>query len=387
MGYIYKITNTVNDKLYIGQTIYTLKDRFRRHFYDAQKSDAKIYRAMKKHGFENFFISLIEEVDDELLDEREIYWIAHFDSYKHGYNSTIGGLGNACIEREPIRKLWDEGKSIKEIVSIIGCGRATVRSALKDHASYSIEESNLRGHKDLRTKVAQYTLDGDLVRVFDKISDAAMTFSGIEKGSIISKVCKEERGTAFGYQWRYADEKVEEKVSPTIINAGSNHIVEVDGKMRGLHEVCLELFDENAYASIKNYHHYSGCSIQESFERYVKTNGATRTGDIIVYNDVKYFDIVSASKAAGISKYRVYKVKTKLKCTPQEAFDYCLSKPPCNNGPIKVCINGITYKSFDEAIKSTGVNRTNFYKYKKEHKCSAQEAIEHLLNTNNKEAV
>lgn len=50
-----------------------------------------ISHAIEKYGIENFNFSLIEKVENNLLDEREIFWIAEKDSYYHGYNSTKGG--------------------------------------------------------------------------------------------------------------------------------------------------------------------------------------------------------------------------------------------------------------------------------------------------------
>ena len=50
-----------------------------------------ISHAIEKYGVENFNFFLIEEVENKLLDEREIFWIAEKDSYYHGYNSTKGG--------------------------------------------------------------------------------------------------------------------------------------------------------------------------------------------------------------------------------------------------------------------------------------------------------
>jgi len=50
-----------------------------------------LYMAMRKHGAGIFHIELIEECDNNLLNEREKYWISQYDSYKHGYNSTPGG--------------------------------------------------------------------------------------------------------------------------------------------------------------------------------------------------------------------------------------------------------------------------------------------------------
>ena len=97
MGYIYKIENIINGKLYIGQTNKSLEERFKKHLIRAkQHVNTHLYNAMNKYGYDNFQISLIEEVEQVLLNEREIYYIALFNTRdkNYGYNMTIGG--EAC---------------------------------------------------------------------------------------------------------------------------------------------------------------------------------------------------------------------------------------------------------------------------------------------------
>ena len=96
MNYIYKISNTINNKLYIGQTVGSIEARFKRHINDAMSNnlDTHLARAIRKYGPDNFSITLVEEVENyECLNEREQYWISYYDSYKSGYNETIGGDG------------------------------------------------------------------------------------------------------------------------------------------------------------------------------------------------------------------------------------------------------------------------------------------------------
>lgn len=91
---IYKITNTINGKTYIGRSVNILK-RFSDHRYNF-KSNAypsyALYRAMKKYGIENFKFEIIEKCDEDELDDREIYWIEQYHSFGDGgYNMTAGG--------------------------------------------------------------------------------------------------------------------------------------------------------------------------------------------------------------------------------------------------------------------------------------------------------
>lgn len=94
---IYKITNSMNDKVYIGQTIRTIESRFARHINDAfghVNSRLKLHRAMRKYGSDKFSIEKIDEATSQNeLNEKEQYWIAKYDSMKHGYNMTEGGDG------------------------------------------------------------------------------------------------------------------------------------------------------------------------------------------------------------------------------------------------------------------------------------------------------
>ena len=118
MGYIYKITNTINNKLYIGQTRKTIEERFQMHIRKAkQHANRYLYDAMNKYGYDNFVPSEIEECDDSLLDEREIYWIAYYNTAnkQYGYNMTIGGGGgdtwtNNNHKEETSRKISEHNK-------------------------------------------------------------------------------------------------------------------------------------------------------------------------------------------------------------------------------------------------------------------------------------
>lgn len=92
MGVIYKITNKINGKLYVGQTRQKLNNRIKGHKHSKVKRG--VDAAIKKYGGENFSIEVIEECPVESLDEREIFWIAKLNSKApNGYNLTDGGDG------------------------------------------------------------------------------------------------------------------------------------------------------------------------------------------------------------------------------------------------------------------------------------------------------
>lgn len=94
-GTIYKITNLVNNKVYIGQTRQNYEQRFIQHKSHARtgQSQHKLARALRKYGDDNFIIEEIEKCPFEELNDRERYWINQYNSTNDsfGYNISIGG--------------------------------------------------------------------------------------------------------------------------------------------------------------------------------------------------------------------------------------------------------------------------------------------------------
>ena len=129
MPYIYKITNKINNKIYIGKTSHSsIEERFKEHIRDSRKTRYEkrpLYDAMNKYGVENFSIEQIEQVkNDEIASEREQFWIEKLRTYIgfsdcNGYNATLGGDSKRYYNYTEIAKKYLELKSEKEVKQVI----------------------------------------------------------------------------------------------------------------------------------------------------------------------------------------------------------------------------------------------------------------------------
>ena len=119
MGCIYKIENKINSLVYIGQTVRDVQQRWDEHIL--YSSNSKIHKALEEFGIENFSFEIIEQCDNNNLNEREIYWIKHFNSLQNGYNSTRGGSGVVINDYEEILKDYLDTKDIHLVASRNNC--------------------------------------------------------------------------------------------------------------------------------------------------------------------------------------------------------------------------------------------------------------------------
>ena len=102
VGYIYKITNKLNNKIYIGKTKKTIPIRFKSHLSQAKKylelnkTSIPLYNAINKDGIDNFTIEEVEQCPIDELSDRERYWIKELNTQNSniGYNVCAGGEGD-----------------------------------------------------------------------------------------------------------------------------------------------------------------------------------------------------------------------------------------------------------------------------------------------------
>lgn len=91
---VYKITNKINNKAYIGASN-NIDRRWTEHKRGTSKNNL-LYFAFKKYGQENFNFEVLEECSLEILYQREIYWINHYRTFGRGYNLNAGGVGGGA---------------------------------------------------------------------------------------------------------------------------------------------------------------------------------------------------------------------------------------------------------------------------------------------------
>ena len=157
-GIIYKITNKVNGKSYIGQTRYTIEFRWRQHQH--KKDNTNFHNAIHKYGIENFNIEILEECDIEDLNSREIFYIAKYDTFNNGYNLTIGGDGNRRLlldnNYDEIKELYLSGFSSNKIATLYNVDKASIVKILKS-LGVKIRSNKLNiNHQELLELINDY---------------------------------------------------------------------------------------------------------------------------------------------------------------------------------------------------------------------------------------
>ena len=108
---IYKITNKINGKVYVGQTARSLNIRWAQHI-SASNNGSKLHLhcAIRKYGVDNFIVEVIDTATSkEELDCKEKYWISYFGSTDNniGYNCSYGGESNP-MDFQPTKDFHDK---------------------------------------------------------------------------------------------------------------------------------------------------------------------------------------------------------------------------------------------------------------------------------------
>ena len=199
-GYIYKITNTIDDKIYIGKTV-NLEKRWYQH--RRRKENKVLYKAFDKYGIKNFTFEEVisiksknKEILNFILNILEIFYIKKFDSYNKGYNCTLGGegtIGRIVSEenRMNLRNSHLGHKHTEEQKEKIG---AALKGRNRDH------EMIIKAALKRRKPILQYSLDGEFVQEYE----GPTLIEGIHAAGVIY-CCKNHLVQSQGYIWKYKE--------------------------------------------------------------------------------------------------------------------------------------------------------------------------------------
>ncbi len=201
MAQIYKIINTINDKVYIGKTEGCFIKRFKAHCKDSVKERCEkrpLYNAMRKHGIDKFSAELV--CTTVTPEQDEIEYIKKYDSYRTGYNATLGGDGKKYIsideEQAVAYYLKQEIATVSALANKYNITVDSMRNILTSNVVHIRHDNHT-----ISTTVTQYAKDGKLIAVFSSTNEAGRSLGKIN-GSHINACLRGTRKSAYGFIWK-----------------------------------------------------------------------------------------------------------------------------------------------------------------------------------------
>ena len=306
---IYKITNQITQKIYVGQA-QDIQRRWQDHRRDAQNYSRSeilknpLYQDIKKYGLENFTFEIVEECAISELDEKEKYWICYYNSFYTGYNRTEGGqnaphpvkmtdklfeqiiydLKNTLLSTEEIGKKNNiSGRMVRDINRGI--------SWKKEYLTYPIRESLivLNQQKKQEEKVQRQKENPDFIAKQKVQSLEAERLHGLELAKLIvennftyvgkyydispktvRRWCKkdnmpttiEELTNWYYEQIKQPNPKKKEKWAPKKIQQLDPDTKEIIATFPSIHEASAAIGRKNAN------HIYTGCKDGQKYYGY-----------------------------------------------------------------------------------------------------------------------
>lgn len=226
---IYKITNKVNNKKYIGKSIH-IEQRWKEHLKGKGSKD--LYKDILYYGKENFIFEILEVCKEDLLNQKEEYWIKYYDSFHQGYNKNQGGdnvehatcktqkqifcydlEGNFVASYKSLSEAEKETKIPNSNISKAarGEGRKRAGNYLWSYNKVNSMPKYTRGNGSskrdfsyLQKKVYQFDKNNVLLNSFSSIKEASDKTN--TNYNSIGMVCNGKRKIAGGFIWSFNKE-------------------------------------------------------------------------------------------------------------------------------------------------------------------------------------
>lgn len=298
---IYKITNTVNGKVYIGQSI-DIEQRWKNHKKEARNPNSKyghypLYRAMRKYGIDNFKFDIIEKCPPASLNDREIFYIASYKSHEsNGYNQNEGGNNGS-------HSLKLSTKDVDEIINLL---KTTLDNTPSIAEKFGVSYSTIR---DINVGAAYYR-EGETYPIRPNISLLYIDESGIhlksERKSFCLRCGKETNGygtyclTCNGFLHRNCD-----RPSPiTLAQLVKEYGFEKVGKMYGVSSKAVTQWCKRYGIPHKKqelidwYNNQQGIEIEKSQPYVRKSRQKVQQIDIATQRIIQTFPTANAAARA-----------------------------------------------------------------------------------------
>ena len=226
---IYKIISP-SSKIYIGQTRnFNKRIEFYRNL--RCKKQSKLFNSLKKYGYENHKIEILEICEIAELNDKECYYIKKLNTFEtsHGLNLTSGGLQNTIMSEETKKKIsfgrigqkhhffgkkfnkeWCKklSESHKGIVKTetwrSNLSKSHIGKKLNDNQKKALYDSKFGKISKLcknSKKIGQFSIDDVLIKIWDCAMDLKREYNWNNKN--IGAVCRGERFLAYNFKWKF----------------------------------------------------------------------------------------------------------------------------------------------------------------------------------------
>lgn len=215
---IYRCVNINDGRSYVGQTN-SLQKRKKEHLRALKNHkhyNTRFQRAWDAHGEYNYEWQVIETCSLEELDELEVYWVDHYDAFRDGYNSTVGGKGargyKQTAESNELRRQRMLGSNnpmygrTGPLNPTYGMDRSGEKGSMygHHHTDYA-KELNRQAHLGKLNANSKPVICVETDQFFWSMGEAKR-ITGCDD-TTITRCCRGIKKTCGGYHWRYATEE------------------------------------------------------------------------------------------------------------------------------------------------------------------------------------